>query len=177
MSTSLQTVEPEALPLSSQSLPLSADKKASFFNALISTGGHLGKACQLAQISRQRVLVWRQTDSVFAAAYDEAVEFGTENLEESLYQRGMAQDTTAAIFLLKSRRPEKYRENIRVESEVNLSDESVNKLGEALIANLLLAAQQRQQAIESQGVIDIKAETPACGVPRAETETLAKVEG
>ena len=71
---------------------------------------------------------YRQTDEEFGAAWDEALEEGTDRLEdearrravegceENVYYQGKIIDTkrnysdTLLIFLLKGRRPEKYRE-------------------------------------------------------------------
>lgn len=76
---------------------------------------------------------WRQADAEFAAKWDEVVEAGTEELEEEARRRAFRgvdepvfyqgdecgsirkYSDTLLIFLLKGRRPEKYRENVRTE--------------------------------------------------------------
>jgi hypothetical protein len=145
MSTNLQTVEPQAITPeiveSVTAFPLSADRKELFFRSLIATGGHVGKACDLAKISRQRVLQWRSEDAAFARDYEEALEYGTENLEERLYSRALDTDTTAAIFLLKARRPNVYRENIRVETE--LTENAVERFVTGFMDRLLEMREQK----------------------------------
>lgn len=53
---------------------------------------------------------WYESDDDFAFAWDAAKELQTQDLEKALYNRAMVDDTVAAIFLLKARRPEVYRE-------------------------------------------------------------------
>lgn len=92
------------------------------------------------------MLEWRQTDAIFARAYNEALEYGTENLEEALYARGLNTDTTAAIFLLKARRPEKYRETVKVETAPTDSKQLASEIVAAL-----LELRQQAQAGEVEG--------------------------
>lgn len=68
-----------------------------------------------AGIGRRTAYNWRAEQPEFAAAWDEAIESGTDALEDALLRRALTIDTTAAIFLLKARRPAKYREVTRHE--------------------------------------------------------------
>lgn len=103
-------------------------KKAEAFLAALSDGRSVTSACQVALISKPAAYAWRKEDKDFAAAWDDAVETGTDLLEDEARRR--AQDgvekpvyqggecvghvreysDTLMIFLLKARRPEKYRE-------------------------------------------------------------------
>lgn len=100
---------------------------------MIETGGNVSRACEESGTARQRVYEWRAADPAFATAWDEAVEAGTDELEEEarrrayegvdepvFYQGEMCgtirkYSDTLLIFLLKGRRPDKYRENVRTE--------------------------------------------------------------
>jgi len=65
----------------------------------------------------------------FAKAWDALENETTKLLEETLYQQALNGDTTAAIFMLKARRPSKYRESFKVEhgGKVNVGpEEDVN---------------------------------------------------
>lgn len=84
---------------------------------LRTSGGNITKSAEAAGITRQGVHYWRQTDPEFAEAWDDSIEAGTENLEENAYNRAIKSSDLLTIFLLKARRPEKYRENIRVETD------------------------------------------------------------
>lgn len=110
-----------------------AKKRAAFLSSLIETGGNVSRACEVSGTARQRVYEWRAADPAFATAWDEAVEAGTDELEEEarrrayegvdepvFYQGEMCgtirkYSDTLLIFLLKGRRPDKYRENVRTE--------------------------------------------------------------
>lgn len=145
MRANLQTVEAEPLTAevvpSSVAFPLTAERKDVFLTTLITTGGNVSKACRLLNISRQRVFEWRETDKAFDLAWSEALEAGTENLEEIAYRRACTTSDTLAIFLLKARRPNVYRENIKVESEVTVD---VDRLAESLAASLYAAVERRR---------------------------------
>lgn len=109
-------------------------KKAdAFIRSLVETGGNVAQACKVTRISKRAVYDWRNSDKVFAARWDDAIEAGTEELEqearrrafagvdEPVYYKGEVCGTvqkysdTLLIFLLKARRPEKYRETVKAE--------------------------------------------------------------
>lgn len=105
-------------------------KEGRFLEELRTTGGNVSRACEAIKVNRQRVYEWRAADPAFAAKWDEAVEAGTEELEQEARRRAyMGVDEpvfyqgeecgavrkysdTLLIFLLKGRRPEKYRDNV-----------------------------------------------------------------
>lgn len=87
-------------------------KKRAEFLAVLRDGYSVHRACQAAKMSRNAAYDWRNADPVFAADWDAAYEAGTDTLEDALQERATNKDTIAAIFLLKGRRPEKYRERV-----------------------------------------------------------------
>jgi hypothetical protein len=108
-------------------------KGAEFLQVLRDTGGNVSRACMAIGQNRRRVYEWREKDPVFAQAWDEAVDSGTDELEEEARRRAFSgvdepvfyqgeqcgevrkYSDTLLIFLLKGRRPDKYRENVRTE--------------------------------------------------------------
>jgi hypothetical protein len=79
-------------------------------------------------MNRQWAYVLRAEDPEFAQAWDQAIEAGTDALEDAARKRAMRSSDSLLQFILKSRRPHKYRENIRVELDddpKNLSDEQL----------------------------------------------------
>jgi len=110
-------------------------KESTFLSLLKETGGNVTKACEAIGLNRQRVYEWRSRDAEFAAKWDDAVEAGTEELEqearrraykgvdEPVFYQGEECGTvrkysdTLLIFLLKGRKPEKYRDNVTVKIE------------------------------------------------------------
>ncbi len=128
-------------------------KRTAFLISLIETGGNVSRACEVAGLARQRVYEWRTVDEQFALAWDEAVETGTEELEqearrraysgvdEPVFYQGEACGTirkysdTLLIFLLKGRKPDKYRERFTID---------VNKLDADIERELALITARRE---------------------------------
>ena len=103
-------------------------KQKAHFLKVLGTGLSVSDAARQTGWARSSVYHYRQTDEEFGVAWDEAIETGTdiledearrravEGCEENVYYQGKIIDTkrnysdTLLIFLLKARRPEKYRE-------------------------------------------------------------------
>lgn len=114
------------------------EKEIAFLAALAATCS-VTRACEAAGIGRQTAYDWRASDPAFAARWeeakaigaealeDEAVRRGREGWEEPVFHLGVATDTirkydsTLLIFLLKGAKPEKYRDNAKVELSGHLS--------------------------------------------------------
>jgi len=77
--------------------------------------GTVTAACKQAGIARQTAYRHRQSDETFALAWADAEEESTEELEREAMSRAINGSDTLMIFLLKARRPEKYRENVKIE--------------------------------------------------------------
>jgi hypothetical protein len=56
-------------------------------------------SAQLAGVNRQSVYVWRKADAAFAAAWDEAVESGTDMLEDEVLRRALEGTQEPAISM------------------------------------------------------------------------------
>jgi hypothetical protein len=98
--------------------------------------GTLSHACQLAKCSPHSVYFWRETDDEFVLRENEAQEHLTQDLEREalrrayegfdrpVYQKGelvgyeRVYSDSLLTMLLKSRRPERYRENIDISGSV-----------------------------------------------------------
>jgi hypothetical protein len=79
-----------------------------FLNALRS-GLTVTRACIEAEVAFSTVHSWRTHDPEFKAKWDEAMEQGADRLEDVARDRAVAGSDRLLIFLLKGRRPEKYR--------------------------------------------------------------------
>lgn len=109
-------------------------KQREVFLEALASGWSVTKAATLAGTARQRMYEQRDQDEAFAAAWVEAVEVGTQMLEDELRRRGLEgydEETFDGagklirrvrrlspqdlITSLKARRPEVYRDNQRVE--------------------------------------------------------------
>lgn len=96
-------------------------------------GSTVTLAAEAAGIDRATAYRWRDNDKEFATAWDEALEAGTDRLEEEALRRarfGVAKPVyqggklvgavqeysdTLMIFLLKGRRPDKFRDRVSTE--------------------------------------------------------------
>lgn len=91
-------------------------------------GKSIAAACRSALINRQTYYNWVNGDEAFARDVHDAKEEGTDALEDRLMVRAKKDDTTAAIFLLKARRPEVYRDNIKHEHSGTISFADLHSL-------------------------------------------------
>src|SRR4051794_31328153 len=104
-------------------------KEEAFFDAL-RDGRSISAACLEAGITRSSAYLWRESDPQFKAKWNECVEEGTDRLEDEairrardgtekpVYQGGVLVGTTREysdtllIFMLKARRPQKFRDRV-----------------------------------------------------------------
>lgn len=95
--------------------------------------GTVSYACQVAEVGRTTVYARRQRDESFAIAWadveerttermeQEAIRRGTDGVDRNVYHQGevVGQERhysdTLLMFMLKSRRPERYRDNVKLE--------------------------------------------------------------
>jgi hypothetical protein len=89
-------------------------KKAAMLSALAKTG-NISASARAADIGRTTHYDWLQSDPAYAAAVETALEEAIEVLEAVARQRAVHGSDTLLIFLLKSLRPERYRERYQVE--------------------------------------------------------------
>lgn len=108
--------------------------KQVFITALLKSS-NVSAACRKAKISRAVAYDHRETDTEFAAAWEEALEMALDDAESEAWRRGVKgtisnrqydkdgklisatrqYSDTLLIFMLKAHRPAKYRETIRNE--------------------------------------------------------------
>jgi hypothetical protein len=89
----------------------SKDREQAFLKAL-AAGKSVAAAAAAAGVARRTVYGWREADAVFAAAWDEAWEAGTDRLED-LALKGAEQGSEKLLLaLLKARRPQRYARSV-----------------------------------------------------------------
>jgi hypothetical protein len=91
------------------------------FLAALSDGYSIFRAAKAASIGRTTAYEWRDADEDFKNRWLEAVENGTDTLEDEARDRAMDDSDTLLIFTLKARRPEKYRDNVNHNHSGNLN--------------------------------------------------------
>ncbi len=85
---------------------------------VLRAGNSVGFACEKAGIGRQTYYDWRHDDPTFMANTEDAIEAGTDILEDVAKDRAVRHSDTLLIFLLKSRRPDKYRDSTRHDGKI-----------------------------------------------------------
>lgn len=151
------------------------ENDALFFETFAETA-NVSTACLVAGYGRTTVYQWRNNDPEFAQRWSDAERIATENLEAEAYRRARVgvqrsepilhrgqivatkeiteYSDTLAIFLLKARDPEKYRD--RVDINVNWRQQ-IQVQGvdpDALLKSLVESARKQLQAADDSAVID-----------------------
>lgn len=96
------------------------EKEIALTNALHARPS-IAAACRKARISRNAYYEWIAADNGFKARMKVARDIGLDALEDALIDRGLKNDTTAAIFMLKSHRREIYGDRVTNEHEGGLT--------------------------------------------------------
>jgi hypothetical protein len=104
------------------------ENREAFLDALSETA-NVTAACERVGISRRAIYEWREEDPDFVAAWERALNLGTDALEDEAVRRGREgtvkpvfykgeecggvreYSDTLLIFMLKARRPEKFRDS------------------------------------------------------------------
>jgi hypothetical protein len=106
-------------------------KKRSAFLAALEAGSSVHGACLAAGLGRSAVYAWRDDDADFASQWDEAIESGTDRLEDEARRRAMQQSDVLLIFLLKARRPAIYREPRASAAVMSMTPEDIRAVEQA----------------------------------------------
>jgi hypothetical protein len=94
--------------------PTKRDWAPRFLNALAKSGVIL-HACKALKVTRSNVYERRDNDTDFAAALARALEDACDALEIVARRRAIKKSDGLLQFLLRAHRPEKFRENHKVE--------------------------------------------------------------
>lgn len=92
-------------------------KKA--FIAAYSECGNIIIACNITGIHPRNVTAWRRSDEVFSEDFDYATDMAVSLLEQEARRRALDGSDRLLEFLLKSLRPEIYRERYEFKQEVS----------------------------------------------------------
>lgn len=125
------------VPYSARTVAQHKKDKRALLDALAETA-NVTWACQATGVPRRTAYDWRDADPAFAKGWEEAVELGTDALEDEairrahqgvdkpVYQGGRKVGTvreysdTLLIFMLKARRPEKFKERAQIDHKLPL---------------------------------------------------------
>ena len=101
-----------------------AHNKKRFLEALASCRGIIGMACQMANVGRSTVLMWRKDDPEFNQAVLEAMDSQIDMVESQLFDNIKNGCTTSTIFYLKTKGKNRgYGETATGEITIRFEDE------------------------------------------------------
>ena len=106
--------------------PLRTPENEEVFLEALAEGYSVRHAAKAIGAGRRTVYDWREEDPDFKRRWDEAIEDGTDVLEDEARRRAITDSDTLLIFTLKARRPEKYRENVQHNHSGTISVAVVN---------------------------------------------------
>ena len=113
-------------PLATTTEERKVKEKAQFLRALKAKFGNVTEACAAVNISRQTPYNWRDEDPVFAAGWNDIVEFLKDFAESKLFQNIGAGKEASIFFFLKCRAKDRgYLERMDIYHSGRLSLEEV----------------------------------------------------
>jgi len=151
---------------------LEAQEKRALFLENLAENLTIVGAARLSNVSPTRVYQWMDEDPAFAEAVANCRELATQRLEQSLYERAVKHDTIGAIFLLKSLRPNTYRDNTPPTQQFNITaliDQRAQQLSTPSNQAPSSQAEPRSQKHAGNQVIDIP-----CGSVKSLDLTLSE---
>lgn len=129
-------------------------RKRAWLEAFEESGTVVG-ACKSTGMPRSTAYLWRTKDEAFLLAWHDIEEATTERMEREAYRRGVEgvqrdvyhmgrvvgaerqYSDVLLIFMLKARRPERYRDNVKVEQDIKVTT------SDALVSDPELAKEAR----------------------------------
>lgn len=134
------------------------------FLASVAKGATISKAAHEIGVVSSTVYKWRQQDDDFACEWDQAIESGTDMLEDEAFRRalngverpvfyggkpvGYVRDYSDSllVFMLKARRPEKFKDIKPVKSDLGVEERDHSDAKERLISKLVQATASSEDA-------------------------------
>jgi hypothetical protein len=119
--------------------------KKELFLGAVAEGKSIAASARIAGIARSIVYDWRATDPEFAKEWADAVETGTDALED-LARKQAKVTPVMTMFLLKARRPEIYKERVYNEHTGKdggpIQSEDVTSAGDELLSRIAAIAER-----------------------------------
>ncbi len=146
------------------------EKDAAFLDTL-RDGASVSASCLAAAYGRASVYEWREADEAFKAAWDDAADEGTDRMEDEAYRRAVRGTTkpvfqggkrvgevqefsdTLMIFMLKGRRPEKFKDRSTVDMNAKVHVDAGSDFAEFTRA-METAAALKSGGTGSAGTVD-----------------------
>lgn len=119
-------------------------KRRKIFLDQLEAGNSISFAAHAADGTVKQFKRWRETDTDFAADWDEAIESGTDFIEDVATERALKKSDPLMAMILKARRPDKYDRGGKLELSGGISVEGaktklLNKIARLQAQGLLAA--------------------------------------
>jgi transposase-like protein len=106
------------------------EKRTLVLRALVA-GYSLTKAAEAAGIARSALHRWKDEDPEFQEEILDAIEAGTDRLEDEALRRALDSSDTMLIFTLKARRREKWGDKQQIDHKGDLNVTLADRLDDA----------------------------------------------
>lgn len=100
-------------------MPALTKKRMKTFLKALCEGGSVSEGAKKAGVGRTQLYKKRKENKEFEMLWEDALEQGTDFLEDVAKNRAVEGSDTLLIFLLKGRRPEKFRERFDIDQKVS----------------------------------------------------------
>jgi len=104
-------------------------KQIDIFFSVLEQTGNITTACAGSGIARKTIYNYINSDPEFKTRVDDAKETAIEHLEGIALERARGGSDVLLMFLLKSLRPERYRDNPKYINQNNVVNDFVIDLG------------------------------------------------
>jgi transposase-like protein len=106
---------------------MTVEKREEFLRVLGETG-NVTQTCEIVNVSRDCVYRWRRENEEFAQAWEDTLSGpAADALEDEARRRAQAGSDVLTMFLLKGIRPNKYRDNYKIDMTAKLD---INQMSE-----------------------------------------------
>ncbi len=97
-------------------------ERENLFLKALKSGSSVAYAAQAAGVGRQTVYDWRHQDETFEALWDDAIEVGSDRLEDVALKRAVERSDRLLLAVLRARRPKVWGERSFTEhsGEINM---------------------------------------------------------
>ena len=99
------------------------EKAASIFIATLRLTGSVLKSAETCGLSRQHLYSRRDKDPDFAAAWDDALDIGVDDIEAVVRSKALDGSLSAARMILRAYKPALFGDKIEIQSKVDMSAE------------------------------------------------------
>lgn len=143
-------------------------KRRKLFLDQLAVGSSVSFAASAAGGSTANFKRWRDTDPDFAADWEEAIEEGTDFIEDAATDRALKKSDPLMAMILKARRPEKYDRGSKLELSGGISVEGSKAKLLNRIARLQAQGSISQEgSTEESGILEGhgKGEPPVLALP------------